>query len=93
MATTVRAYVLVKGRVQGVAYRAFTYHEATRQGLRGWVRNLDNGQVDVEVEGNRTTIESFLGLLQKGPPLARVDGTHVEWSEATGESVGFQIVQ
>ena len=92
MSATVRAHVLVKGRVQGVAYRAFTYHEATRQGLNGWVRNLYDGQVEVEVEGDRATIESFIGLLKKGPPLARVDGTYVDWLEATGEAVGFQIV-
>ena len=92
METTVRAHVLVQGRVQGVAYRAFAYHEASHQGLHGWVRNLADGRVEIEVEGNQTSVESFVDLLKKGPPLARVDSVKVEWLDRTRGVGGFEIL-
>ena len=87
----VRSRIWVSGRVQGVAYRAFAYEAACRMGLRGGVRNLDDGRVEIEVEGDRPTAEAFLELLRTGPPLARVDDVQVEWNAPTGTWERFQI--
>ena len=47
-------HVVVQGKVQGVGFRAFTEYQATQRGLHGWVRNLQDGTVEVEAEGSRS---------------------------------------
>lgn len=88
----VRAHVLVRGLVQGVGYRAFVYRHATDEGLSGWVQNLSDGKVELEVQGSREKIELFLAKLKKGPAIAQVDGLQVEWLNPAGENDGFRIV-
>ena len=82
--TSVRAQIVVRGRVQGVGYRAFAVRVGTRYGLFGGVRNLDDGRVELDVEGTRTAIEALLHELKVGPPGAHVTGVEVEWKPATG---------
>ena len=91
MNSVVRAHVLVEGRVQGVAYRAFARETADRTGLSGWVQNLSDGRVELEVEGSQASIDQFLSVLRQGPSLARVDQVHVEWLNPTENICGFQI--
>jgi len=86
-----RAHILVTGRVQGVGYRAFVQRAGTRAGLRGGVRNLDDGRVEVEVEGDRGIIEGFLLTLKAGPALARVDDLQIQWRSPTGQDADFRI--
>lgn len=88
---SVRAKILVSGRVQGVGYRAFTCRMATSRGLTGGVENLDSGQVTVNVEGSRSVLEEFLADLKKGPVGARVTQVQVEWGNATGRYHDFTI--
>ena len=57
---SVRARIFVGGRVQGVGFRAFAARTATRLDLVGGVRNLDDGRVELDVEGRRTVIEALL---------------------------------
>ncbi|MCB0419652.1 MAG: acylphosphatase [Bdellovibrionales bacterium] len=66
-------HFLVSGRVQGVGFRAFTLKEAKKQGLKGWVRNLEDGRVEALVEIGREDQEKFLEILRKGPVFSRVD--------------------
>lgn len=68
----VRARILVAGHVQGVGFRAFAARSASRLDLVGGVRNLDDGRVELEVEGGRTVIEALVHELKTGPPAARV---------------------
>lgn len=89
--SVVRSKVWVSGRVQGVAYRAFARDVGSRMGLQGGVRNLHDGRVEVEVEGERAAIEKFLEVLQSGPPLARVDHLKIEWGSPTGQYDEFAI--
>lgn len=86
-----RVRVVVKGRVQGVAYRAFAQVAAAQHGVRGGVRNLIDGSVEVEAEGDRHGLEAFLASLRVGPPRAAVDSVQVEWQAPTGLPVGFHI--
>lgn len=64
---------LVSGRVQGVGFRWFALRQAQRLGLRGWVRNLPDGRVEVVAAGPGTAVEQLDQALRHGPPAARVE--------------------
>jgi acylphosphatase len=87
----VRVHVLIDGRVQGVAYRFFTEKFANRLGLTGWVKNLEDGRVEVLAEGPAESIGSFLDRLREGPSLAHVERFDVRREQATGEFSDFRI--
>ena len=70
---TVIRHVLVRGRVQGVGYRAWTEMAARERGLGGWVRNRRDGAVEALFAGDETAVEAMLALCRGGPPAARVD--------------------
>lgn len=55
-----RYYIVFKGRVQGVGFRWFAQQTATKLGITGWVRNLDNGNVDCEVQGTQAQVDKFI---------------------------------
>lgn len=88
----VRAHILVKGMVQGVGYRAFAQKYAIRENLSGWVQNLVDGGVELEVQGPRKRIEELMVALRKGPALSRVEELQVDWLDAKEESNGFRII-
>jgi acylphosphatase len=64
---------LVSGRVQGVGFRYHTHAAAVREGVTGWVRNLDDGRVEALVEGDAAAVDRVEQALRNGPPGARVD--------------------
>lgn len=68
-----RVHLEVCGAVQGVGFRWFTRETATRLDLAGWVRNRDDGCVEVAAEGDDTQVERFLAQVERGPRGARVD--------------------
>lgn len=72
-----RVHARVRGRVQGVAYRASTRHEAQRLGLAGWVRNMPDGSVELEAQGPTDTVDALLAWCRKGPSLAQVTSVDV----------------
>lgn len=83
---------LVRGRTQGVGFRAFTKDRAGRLGLKGYVRNMPDGtSVEVVAEGNQDRLDGLLAFLRDGPPMAQVDRVDASWGEATGEYSGFEI--
>lgn len=69
----VRYYVLVKGRVQGVGFRFFIQFNATSLGLTGYVRNLDDGSVEFEVQGNPNSISKLMEIVNKGNRFIRIE--------------------
>ena len=82
----------VRGRVQGVGFRYFVEHSAQALGLRGWVRNVDDGSVEVYASGTSGQLSDLEGLLRQGPRWAEVRG--VEESEASVENhSGFSVRQ
>ncbi len=91
MTSQVRAHILVNGRVQGVGYRAFAARVATQRKLVGGVRNLDDGRVELDVEGPREAIDALLTELGVGPPAARVAAVTVEWNPGSERFTEFQI--
>jgi len=87
----VRVRILVLGHVQGVGFRAFAARAAARLGLSGGVRNLDDGRVELDVEGRRSVLEALVRELKTGPPAAHVTKIETEWSTATGRYSNFSI--
>jgi acylphosphatase len=70
------ARFIVRGRVQGVGFRAGTRRKALQLGLMGSARNLGDGSVEVIAQGEPLAIESLALWLERGPPHARVDAVH-----------------
>jgi acylphosphatase len=65
--------VMIKGRVQGVGYRAWVDHEARRLGLQGWVRNRRDGSVEAVFKGDEKTVADMIASCRNGPSSSRVD--------------------
>lgn len=72
---------VVSGRVQGVGFRAFVRGEARALGLTGWVRNTDEGAVELEAEGPGPALDALLAALRRGPPASRVAGVDARREE------------
>lgn len=90
--SSVRAHLLIRGRVQGVGYRAFAQTHAMKRGLTGWVRNLADGGVESEAQGSSRSVEDFIDALKVGPYLSRVDCVDLQWVKSTDEDFPFRIV-
>lgn len=88
-----RLHLRLSGRVQGVFFRAATVEEARGLGLRGWVRNLPDGRVEIAAEGSRERLAMLRAWAHQGPPGARVEQVEEDWSAARGEPAGFRIVR
>ncbi len=86
-----RLRLLVHGRVQGVFFRQAAAEEARSLGLRGWVRNLPNGDVEIVAEGPRRELKILAAWANQGPRLARVIGVEEERSDYRGEEGPFAI--
>ncbi|MCX7716973.1 MAG: acylphosphatase [Candidatus Sumerlaeaceae bacterium] len=88
---TLSLYATVSGRVQGVGFRYWVIQEALSLGLRGWVRNLSDGRVDLEAVGDEAALKELERRLWIGPPVARVDEVTVEYQPATKAYSGFHV--
>ena len=86
-----RAHLMIRGRVQGVFYRAETLDHARALGLGGWVRNRRDGAVEVVAEGERDRIEQLIAWCWQGPSLAHVTEVEVEWLPPAGEFQEFRV--
>lgn len=88
----VRHY-LVKGRVQGVGFRWFVHREAAPLGLHGWVRNTEDGHVEVLAAGDADALADLAGALRKGSRGSRVDAVVVhDLDDKEAEGLGpFRI--
>jgi acylphosphatase len=81
----------VRGRVQGVGFRYTCLHEARLQGIRGWVRNTSEGDVEVWAEAPKGKLDAFLQWLRRGPPHARVDAVDYTLQAPTGAYKDFGV--
>ncbi len=89
--TPQQLHAVVHGHVHGVSFRYNTQRVAEQLSLDGWVRNADDGTVEVVAEGSRSKLDELLAFLHKGPPAAQVTAVDVEWSAATRRYDGFKI--
>ena len=85
------ARILIGGAVQGVGFRYFIYRHAARLGLVGFTRNLPGGEVEIELEGERTLIEALLKQARTGPMMARVDSFRIDWRDFRARYTHFEI--
>ena len=82
--------VTIRGRVQGVGYRAWVEHRARAHGLEGWVRNRNDGGVEALFAGPSTTVADMVALCRRGPSSARVDDVAEESADADALGVRRQ---
>lgn len=87
----VSAHIVISGMVQGVGFRYYAYSNAVSLGLKGFVRNIPNGNVELKVEGERSLIEEMIKELRVGPRAARVSDVHVTWGTGTPSFKTFEI--
>lgn len=76
MKHAVRLYI--KGTVQGIFFRQFIKDNAERNNVRGFVRNLEDGRVEVFIEGNQEDVEKMIELCKKGPKHSQIDNVEIK---------------
>jgi acylphosphatase len=84
-------HLIIKGRVQGVSFRAYTVETATELGLKGWVKNMPDGGVEVTAEGSKVALEKLIAWCKKGPSMASVKSVHAEWEPFLGDFEDFDV--
>jgi acylphosphatase len=84
--------VLIRGRVQGVYFRAWTEEQAARRGLAGWVRNNPDRTVSALFVGRRDIVDEMLEACRDGPLDARVDAIEATPVEPPSASIGFRVL-
>jgi acylphosphatase len=89
--TVERLHGVIHGDVHGVGFRYYLMREAQRLGLRGWVRNRDDGTVEFVAEGRRAELEKLKLAAERGPQMAQVEKVDMEWSVAAGGLDGFDL--
>lgn len=88
-----RIHIFVEGRVQGVFFRHYTRETATVYNIKGWVRNLHDGRVEMVCEGSGEDIEKMIEWCRQGPPGSHVGKIDTAWEEYRGEFEYFEIVR
>lgn len=86
-----RVRVLIKGRVQGVFFRAYTRDAAIEAGVKGWVRNLADGRVEALFEGDSADVDRMVAWCRDGSPLSRVEAVEVHEEVYQGDHDRFEI--
>jgi acylphosphatase len=87
-----RFHLIVHGRVQGVGFRYFTQYEALKRQLTGWVRNNDDGTVELEVQGNEEAIQLFIDTIREGTLFAKVTDVSVQEIPIIHNETQFRIM-
>jgi acylphosphatase len=85
---TVHRHVVIRGRVQGVGYRAWAEVTALERGLQGWVRNRRDGAVEAVFGGPEDEVAAMIAQCRRGPPGARVDA--IDQREATADEIALR---
>lgn len=88
-----RMHIFYSGRVQGVGFRYTTKTVAMGFEVTGAVRNLPDGRVELTAEGERGELEAFQEAIRDSGLSGFIRGEAVDWSEATGEFRGFEILR
>ena len=81
-------HVVVRGRVQGVGYRAWVADEAISRNLEGWVRNARDGSVEALFAGPADVVAAMIAACRRGPSMARVD--NVQQEDANSDALNLR---
>lgn len=84
-------HIIVKGLVQGVGFRYFIYRKAVSYGLKGFVRNLVNGDVEIVAEGDRSLLEELIRDARQGPRSSQVRELKLEWQKSSDSYQDFRM--
>lgn len=87
------AKLIVQGTVQGIFFRRFVKEHADNLGLRGFCRNLSNGDVEIIVEGERDQIERLIRFAKKGPEHSQIRNIKIEKRKWSGDFEKFKILR
>lgn len=87
----VRMNAVVHGQVQGVCFRHFTAKEAGRLCLTGWVKNLEDGAVEAEFQGEEKAVALMVNWLHQGPPLSQVSLVQTRMCSSVEQEAGFLV--
>ena len=87
-----RIHLIITGDVQGVGFRAWITREAKNLELVGWVKNRTDDTVEIVAEGKEKELQKLIELCHQGPEISWVKDVLVEWSEATNELIGFEVI-
>ena len=86
-----RIHIFVTGRVQGVFFRQSTRVMAIKNNVNGWVRNLDDGRVEIVAEGEESNIDALIDWCKTGPANSRVDEFELVEENSTDEFKNFEV--
>lgn len=79
----------IRGRVQGIGYRAFVEDGAVARGLKGWVRNRHDGSVEALIAGKSNEVDAMIAACRQGPRSARVDAVEIEEADELALAVRY----
>lgn len=89
--TLVRYFGRAEGRVQGVGFRFFVQQNATELGITGWVRNMDDGSVTMELQGTSDCIDRLEERIREGNYFVKVKSLELQTREVVSTEKNFQI--
>jgi len=84
--------IIISGTVQGIFFRNFAKENANKLNLKGYIRNLENGNIEIFVEGEKDNINSLIDLLKKGLPYSQIRDVKVETRGWSGDFKEFKIL-
>jgi len=84
-------HIFLSGKVQGVGFRFHAHEKAMELDLKGWVRNLDDGRVELLAFGTQANLDVFLKWLKKGPSAARVENVEANTEKRAFKGTNFSI--
>lgn len=84
-------HCIVTGKVQNVRYRDYVQVSATQLGIVGWVKNRDDGTVEIHAQGIPDVLKNFVEYLHEGSLQAKVEAVSVEWATVRTEYTDFSI--
>ncbi len=87
-----RVRLIISGDVVGVGYRAWVVRRAQGLGLTGWVKNREDGAVEIVAEGKKEKLDELIKYCKHGPDVAWVERVEITWLRETGEFFNFTVV-
>ncbi len=85
-------HCIVQGKVQGVGYRDFVDTYAKMHGLLGWIKNNENGTVEIVMQGTPDMLKECIEMLQEGSLLAKVDSCAIDWKTPAKLFDSFRVI-
>ena len=87
-----RVHMIISGDVQGVGFRAWVLRWIKGKSITGWVKNRQDGTVEIVAQGSETDLQALVDACHKGPEVAGVQDVAMEWHRAIGDFAGFEVL-